>query len=68
MNGILEENVLDGFMIYISTDYVFDGTKPPYGPEDTPNAVNKYGQQKIAAEKFVLESLPGNLVEFLKIC
>lgn len=54
------ENVPDGFLLYISTDYVFDGTRPPYKPEDPPNAVNKYGQQKIAAEKFILDTLPSN--------
>ena len=27
--------------IYISTDYVFDGTKPPYKIEDQPNDNNK---------------------------
>uniref|UniRef100_A0A914VMY9 Methionine adenosyltransferase 2 subunit beta n=1 Tax=Plectus sambesii TaxID=2011161 RepID=A0A914VMY9_9BILA len=53
------KEVPDGFLLYISTDYVFDGKNPPYGSDDTPNAINKYGQQKIAAEKFILETLPG---------
>lgn len=32
------------FLIYISTDYVFDGTKPPYLPGDAPNPLNFYGE------------------------
>ncbi|XP_030836235.1 methionine adenosyltransferase 2 subunit beta [Strongylocentrotus purpuratus] len=39
------------FLIYISTDYVFDGTKPPYKPTDATNPLNKYGQQKLEGEK-----------------
>ncbi len=46
------------FMLYISTDYVFDGTKPPYKPNDTPNPLNKYGQSKLDGEKATLEHCP----------
>ncbi|XP_020904214.2 methionine adenosyltransferase 2 subunit beta [Exaiptasia diaphana] len=35
-------------MLYISTDYVFDGTKPPYEPDDPPHPLNKYGESKLA--------------------
>jgi S-adenosylmethionine synthetase len=38
------------FLIYISTDYVFDGTSPPYGPDHTPNPLNTYGQLKYQGE------------------
>ena len=34
-------------MIYISTDYVFDGNHPPYFPDNKTNALNKYGQTKV---------------------
>lgn len=27
-------------MLYISSDYVFDGTKPPYTEDDKPNPLN----------------------------
>jgi len=37
--------------IYISTDYVFDGTSPPYTPADTPNPQGPYQIQKYEAEK-----------------
>ena len=32
------------FMLYISTDYVFDGTQPPYKVDATPNPLNTYGK------------------------
>ncbi len=42
--------------IYISTDFVFDGTAGPYNETDIPNPVNYYGSSKLAAEKAVVES------------
>lgn len=39
-------------MIYISTDYVFDGTKDsPYTEEDEPNPKSVYGSTKLDGEK-----------------
>ena len=39
--------------VYISTDYVFDGTKgEPYTEEDVPNPINVYGTSKLAGEIF----------------
>ena len=41
-------------LIYISTDYVFDGTKKgKYTPEDKPHPLNIYGESKFAGEKAV---------------
>lgn len=41
-------------MVYISTDYVFDGTSTkPYTPQDTPNPLNNYGLTKLEGEKAV---------------
>lgn len=36
--------------LYISTDYVFDGTSPPYTIEDAPNPLNLYGKTKLEGE------------------
>ncbi|XP_030315074.1 methionine adenosyltransferase 2 subunit beta isoform X2 [Calypte anna] len=44
------------FLIYISTDYVFDGTSPPYKENDVPNPLNLYGKSKLEGEKAVLEN------------
>ena len=38
------------FFIFLSTDFVFDGTKGMYAEEDDRKAVNYYGQTKILAE------------------
>lgn len=40
-------------LIYISTDFVFDGEKESYSEEDTPNPINWYGQTKYEGEKVV---------------
>lgn len=46
------------WLIHISTDYVFDGTVPPYTPDDRPCPVNNYGRGKLAAEYRVLAAAP----------
>jgi S-adenosylmethionine synthetase len=33
-------------LVYISTDYVFDGSRPPYEVEDEPNPLNLYGGEE----------------------
>lgn len=45
-------------MIYLSTDYVFDGSKNAgYLPQDLPNPLNYYGMSKWYGEKKVQETL-----------
>lgn len=43
------------FLIFVSTDFVFDGSKGPYKEEDTVHDVNWYGQTKSMAENRVKE-------------
>ena len=45
---------LDIKLIYISTDYVFDGTKEgEYVETDIPNPINVYGASKLKGEQYV---------------
>lgn len=45
---------LDIPLVYISTDYVFDGTKnSPYLPDDDPKPLNNYGLTKLRGEEAV---------------
>lgn len=57
INALGTENIvqickkIDAKIIYISTDYVFDGTKEEkYLPEDKTNPINVYGESKLAGE------------------
>lgn len=44
----------NSFVIYLSTDFVFDGKKEtPYKENDTPNPINIYGKSKLKGEEFV---------------
>ncbi|KXS15654.1 NAD(P)-binding protein [Gonapodya prolifera JEL478] len=45
-------------LFYISTDYVFDGTSPPYEVDAKPNPLNFYGVSKYEGEKAVLNENP----------
>ena len=41
-------------LVFISTDYVFDGEKGLYNEKDKPNPVNYYGLTKLESEKQVI--------------
>jgi len=43
-------------LIYISTDYVFDGEKGNYNEQDKPNPINYYGVTKLEGEKQVTQN------------
>lgn len=50
--------LINAKMMYISTDYVFDGNKEtPYEVDDIPNPQNIYGKSKLAGEQAVKEIL-----------
>lgn len=53
---------LDAFVIYMSTDYVFDGERGMYGETDRPNPVNFYGLTKLRGEEVVKEQLTDYLI------
>ena len=48
---------IDVPILYISTDFVFDGQKHnPYDEHDRPNPINIYGKSKLQGEEFVLSA------------
>ena len=50
-------------LVYISTDYVFDGVKEaPYQEEDRPNPINIYGASKWEGERLVQEECPESFI------
>lgn len=42
-------------ILFVSTDYVFDGENPPYAEDAKRHPVNFYGQSKLEGEDIVLE-------------
>lgn len=64
VNASATENIvqickkIDAKMVYISTDYVFDGTKDGfYKVDDKPNPINIYGRTKLLGEQAVQKIL-----------
>ena len=43
-------------LLYVSTDFIFDGSAGPYSEEDQPKPLNYYGSTKLSAETEVMES------------
>lgn len=49
-------------LVYISTDYVFDGRNGPYKEEDKTNPINIYGRTKLEAEHIVKAKLRDSII------
>ncbi len=47
------------FLLLISTDYVFDGSAPPYFPNSPVHPLNEYGRMKLEAERVAETALSG---------
>lgn len=41
-------------VVFISSDYVFDGSRGAWGEADAPRPLNEYGRQKLAVERALL--------------
>jgi dTDP-4-dehydrorhamnose reductase len=52
-NVALQAHKYQAFLIFISTDYVFSGTKGEYSETDNPAPVNYYGLTKLEGESIV---------------
>lgn len=54
---------LNAAMVYVSTDYVFDGMKgTPHLEDDRPNPLSVYGRTKLAGENFVRAIAPRHYI------
>jgi dTDP-4-dehydrorhamnose reductase len=54
---------MDALCVYVSTDYVFDGSKrAPYTENDAPRPMNVYGVSKLAGEHLVQQACPRWLI------
>ncbi len=49
-------------LLYLSTDYVFDGEKGLYREDDVPNPINFYGLTKLVAEEIVRSVVEKHIV------
>jgi dTDP-4-dehydrorhamnose reductase len=49
-------------LVYISTDYVFDGNHGPYLEEAAVNPLSVYAKHKLEAEQMVCQQMPDHLV------
>ncbi|KIG07416.1 dTDP-4-dehydrorhamnose reductase family protein [Caballeronia concitans] len=57
-----EARSLGAWVLSMSTDYVFDGTRPPYLPDDAPAPLNAYGRSKLDGERALLGCHPKSCV------
>lgn len=49
-------------VVFMSTDYVFDGTKGPYSEDDSPNPIGVYGQTKLDAENIIKQEINDSII------
>jgi len=49
-------------LIYVSTDYVFDGEHGMYREDEQTSPINYYGESKLAGERFVREICPDSVI------
>ncbi len=61
-NLIQIANEIHAKLVYISTDYVFDGTHGPYQEHDETNPLSVYAKHKLEAEQIVINTNENNLV------
>jgi len=63
MNVAMAASEAEAYLVYLSTDYVFDGAKgEPYIESDVPNPINRYGLSKLRGERHVQDLVRRHLI------
>jgi len=62
INLVKIANECSARMVYISTDYVFDGKNGPYTEDAPVHPLSVYAKHKLEAEELVLREIPNSLV------
>lgn len=55
-------NYSDSRLIFLSTDYVFNGKEGPYKEDAIPDPINFYGEHKLLAEQYVKANSKNHLI------
>lgn len=58
----VQSNKVSSLLVYVSTDYVFDGERGNYKEEDKPNPINVYGLTKLQGEIEVMKHSSSYLI------
>lgn len=61
-NAAMLSRKAGAFVMYYSTDYIFDGKAGPYTETDKPKPVNFYGRTKLEAERIIQKELKGGFL------
>ena len=62
LNMVKEIKEYGSKLVYVSTDYIFDGENGPYKENNKPNPINIYGKTKLEAENIIRSKLKDNLI------
>jgi|GEM_PF-111651 UDP-galactopyranose mutase len=49
-------------MVFLSTDFIFDGTSGPYPENAKPHPLNYYGKLKLESEEYIKKNLSNHLI------
>ena len=50
------------YLIYISSNAVFDGSSPPYDETSIPKPINEYGEIKLECERLIEKTIPSSCI------